>query len=191
MTDQYWVLPVGGITWGQLVHGAPVAQLPDTSGMVEIELNAPFTQVCYPANPESGEGAWCEVEGTVSIQVLSPTGHGYEGYLWGAFITPRRADEGTFDGVSVVVDISPDMMGFRYGSSDIMPPTARLYVAFDVPATAGELRATRSGSMDDGALRLIVDVYTPTPTPINFRMFMASGTQPEFWTAFVNAAEIV
>lgn len=173
------------------MYGAPVAQLPGTSGMVEIELNAPFTRVCYPANPGSGGGALCRLEGTVSIQVLSPTGHGYEDYLWGAFIDPCWASEGTFDGVSVAVDISPDMLGFRYGSSRTIPPTARLYVAFDAPATAGELRATHSESIDDGALRLTVDVYTPTSTPINFRMFMASEAQPEFWTAFVNAAEIV
>ena len=190
MTDQYWVLPVGGITWGQQAIGVPVAQLPDTSGMVEIKLDAPYTQVCYPADPESGQDAWCEIEGEVSIEVISPDGYGYENYLWDAFIAPSRTAGEAFDGVSVVVNISPDMMGFRYGSSDIMPPTARLYVAFGSVAY-GELRAVRAGSMDDGALRLIVSVRDPASSPIAFRMFMASGTQPEFWTAFVNTAEIV
>ena len=36
MADQYWVVPIGGLEEGDTPDGAPVAQLPDTSGMAEI-----------------------------------------------------------------------------------------------------------------------------------------------------------
>lgn len=191
MADQYWVLPVGGIAWEEEVFGTPVDQLPDTSGMVEIKFGTSSPQVCYPADPESGAELHCVVDEEVNVQVISSAEYSNEDLLWLAFAITVYSGEAAFDGNRVTIDISPDVMGFRYGSSDIMPPTARLYVAFDAPAAAGELRDTRSGSMGDGALRLNVDVYNPTPATINFRMFMASGTQPEFWTAFDDAAEIV
>ena len=188
MADQYWVLPVAGITQDETAHGAPVAQLPDTSGMIEIKLDASFTWNCY----SNDAGVWCSPAGTVSDRVLFSAGYRPEECIWGASIAAGASGAGTYASVSIAVDISPDVVGFRYdGHSHAIPLTTRLYVAFDAPATASELRTTYSGRMGDGALRLVVDVSNPPSTSIKFRMFMADWTRPEFWTALVNAAEIV
>lgn len=47
------------------------------------------------------------------------------------------------------------------------------------------------GANEPQAPLMTVNADNPTPATINFRMFMASGTQPEFWTASDDAAEIV
>lgn len=193
MTDQYWVLPVGGVEWGYRVSGIPVAQLPDTSGMVEVEVkvSGPITRLCHPADPESGEGEWCEVKGEVSTQVLTPAEPGLYELIGGYLHASSEASGGTFGGVAVFINISPRVWSYRYSSYGAIPPTTRLYVAFDAPTVAGELRTVRCKVADYGALVLTADVPNPTPTLVNLRVFITHEARPEFWTTFVNAAEIV
>lgn len=120
MADQYWVLPVGGVMEGQFVDGIPVAQLPDTSGMAEIKVDAPFTCVYYP---ESGGGWECDFDGEPVIQVLSPVGREEQDYVWGTFVNQN----------ALFLSFSSSAMGYQYGGVDSLPQTARLYVAFESP----------------------------------------------------------
>lgn len=165
---------------GQLVDGIPVAQLPDTSDMVEIKVDAPLTCVYYP---ESGGGWDCDLDGEPVIQVLSPAGRDYEDYVWGTFV---RGD-------TIFIGFSTSAMGYQYGSLDSLPQAARLYVAFDSPAAAGESRPTKFHFMSRGEMFLSVEFHNreSSPTSVNFRMFMTDWKPPEFWTTFVKSTEIV
>lgn len=197
MTGQYWVLPISGLEWEQPVSGIPVAQLPDTRGMVEVLVNATVVRTCQPSDPVSGEDQWCYTEdASVGSYVVSPGGSA-ESYIENAFIMDIGVEDGAaFNAARVVIDIDFKWMGFPYRSPVIVPPAARLYVAFDSLATAGELRAVSAGSMGDWSLRLDVDTHNPEnlSAPINFRIFMArdgGGPQSEFRTTFVKSMEIV
>ena len=180
MADQYWVVPVGGIMEGDLVGGTPVAQLPDTSDMVEIKVDAPVTCVYYP---ESGGGRECDFDGDPVIQVLSPAGRDYEDYVWGTFASGGR----------LFIGFSDSAMGYQRGSLDSLPQAARLYVAFDSPAAAGEPRSTQFHFMSSLEMFLSVESHTPesSSASVSFRMFMTDWKPPEFWTTFVKSTEIV
>ena len=195
MGNQYWVLPISGMEWGQRVSGVPVSQLPDTSDMVELLVNATAARTC--PDPAPGEEQWCYIEdASVEVYVM-PSGGSAESYIDTAFIADLGvADGAAFNGARTIIDINFEWMGFPYRSPVIVPPAGRLYVAFESPATAGELRAVSAGPMGDWALRLDVDTHNPEnlSAPINFRIFMArdgGGPQSEFWTAFVKSMEIV
>lgn len=198
MDNQYWVLPINGAEWEQRVSGVPVTQLPDTSGMVEILVVATMVRTCQPSDPAPGEDQWCDIEdASVEVYVM-PSGGSAESYITNAFVMSVSAgDEGAaFNAARVVIDIDFNWMGFPYRSPVIVPPAGRLYVAFESPATAGELRAVSAGSMGDWELRLDVDTHNPEnlSAPVRFRIFMArdgGSPQSEFWTAFVKSMEIV
>ena len=163
---------------GDLVDGIPVAQLPDTSDMAEVKVDAPLTRVYYP---ESG-GGW-DLDGEPVIQVLSPAGRDYEDYVWGTFVR----------GGMVFIGFSDSAMGYQRGSLDSLPQTARLYVAFDSPAAAGEFRPPQFLFASGPEMFLKVGPHNPEspPTSVNFRMFMTDRKPPEFWTTFVKSTEIV
>ena len=197
MTDQYWVLPISGLERGQKVSGVPATQLPDTSGMVEILVNATVVRTCQPSDPAPGEDQRCYIEdASVGVYVISPGGSA-ESYIENAFVEDVGVGEGAaLNAARVIIDTNFKWMGFPYRSPVIVPPAGRLYVAFESPATAGELRAVSAGATGDWALRLEVDTHNPEnlSAPINFRIFMArdgGGPQSEFWTAFVKSMEIV
>lgn len=195
MADQYWVLPINGAELGQRVGGVPVSQLPDTSDMVELLVNATVVRSC--PDPVPGEEQWCYIEdASVEVYVM-PSGGSAESYIDNAFVMSVSAGDGAaFNAARVVIDIDFMWMGFPYLSPVIVPPAGRLYVAFESPATAGELRAVSAGSTGDWALRLDVDTRNPEnlSAPVRFRIFMArdgGSPQSEFWTAFVKSMEIV
>lgn len=197
MADQYWVLPISGLELGPPVSGIPVAQLPDTRGMVEVLVNATVARTCQPSDPAPGEEQWCYIEDAPVEVYVMPSGGSAESYIGGAFVADVGVgDDAAFNAARVVIDIYYKWMGFPYHSPVIVPPAGRLYVAFESPATAGELRAVRAGAMGDWSLRLDVDTHNPEnlSAPINFRIYMArdgGGPQSEFWTTFVKSMEIV
>ena len=132
MADQYWAVPISGLEQGNLAYGAPIAQLPDTSGMVEIEVDA---------------------------------------------------DDGA------QTDISYSWMDSPNGDENTVPLGAQLYVAFDTPADTVGLRTVRVKAVGYGVLVLTVDRGGSSPS--SFRIFVGAPTRSEFWTAFVNATELV
>ena len=178
MTDQYWAVPISGLEGGDSAYGAPIAQLPDTSGMVEIKVDATPVMICFPADPESGGGEQCEAGWDASAQVLSPPGELPEKYVAG----------GSFVG-GVQTDISYSWMDSPTGDETTVPLGAQLYIAFDTPATTVGLRTARVKAVGYGWVVLTVD--SGGSSPFSFRIFMAAPARPEFWTAFVNATELV
>jgi hypothetical protein len=164
----------------QFVDGIPVAQLPDTSDMVEIKVDASLTCVYYP---EAGGGWWCDLDGEPVIQVLSPAGREEQDYVWDTFVN-RNA---------LFLGFSDSAMGYRHGNVDSLPQTARLYVAFDSPAAAGEFRSTQFHFMSSLEMFLVAKSHNPEspPASVNFRMFLTDWKPPEFWTTFVKSMEIV
>ena len=178
MADQYWAVPISGLEEGYLAYGAPIAQLPDTSGMVEIKVDATPVMICFPADPESGGGEQCEAGWDASSQVLSPPGELPEKYVTG----------GSFVGV-IRTDIRYSWMDSPTGNQSTVPLGAQLYIAFDTPAATVGLRTARVKVV--GYWRAVLTVDSGGSSPFSFRIFMAAPARPEFWTAFVNAAEIV
>ena len=169
---------------GDLVGGIPVAQLPDTSDMAEVKVDASLTCVYYSADPETGGGGECEldIDGEPVIQVLSPAGRDPQDYVWGTFVNQN----------SFFISPSISAMGYQSGSLDSLPQAARLYVAFDSPAAAGDVRSIQFLFMSSHEMFMEAEFHNPEspPTSINFRMFMTDWKPPEFWTALVKSMEI-